>query len=177
VSPLHPSLALACVALLGVMAAQEYLYKPLRDETISSGLTGPYHWWLDASYVLLALALVGAFSTSEALPLALISAVALIMTGATNTFGAWIDKHVADHSELHSAFTIIVFASALVLQMVNDDGFAWWLTVASIVLPAIAYLYFHFHPTTVKGVLIQASPAAEKIYVLMLCVWLISWSV
>jgi hypothetical protein len=173
---IHLPLALACIALLGTIAAQEYLYTPLRDETISAGLTGPYHWWLDLSYVILAWALVQAFGHTWSEPFAFVSACALVMTAATNTFGTWIDQHIGNHSELHSGFTIVTFAGALVLQMVTDNGWQWWLTVASILLPLVGYLYFHFKPTSIKGVLIQASPAAEKIFVLLLCIWLTAWS-
>ena len=171
----HVFLALSCIALIGAIAAQDYLVPSLRNATISSGLTGPYHWVLDGTYVVLAAALCIAFTRHHLMEaLAVISAIALILTAATNTFWQYVDKLTnGQHSLWHSRFTIAVFVSALLLQIVGDKGKLWMITVATVALPAAAYAYFHFYKATVEGISIAASPAAEKLYVLCLCVWLI----
>ena len=168
-----PFLALACLALLGVIAAQDWLYKPLRNETISSGLTGPYHWWLDASYLVLAVALIGSMRGHVGMELlAVVAALALCLTATTNTFGAWWDAHLGDHSLWHSRFTIVVFVSGLALELAGWNHWRIWLTFFNVAFPAALYARFRWWPT--DG--IAASPAAEKAYVLVMCLWLITWA-
>lgn len=174
----HAFLALACLALLGVIAAQDYLYAPLRNETISAGLTGPYHWWLDASYLVLAVALVGSFTARPPMEVfAALSAVFLVAVGATNTLWRTFDA-ITDgkHALWHSRFTIAVFASALLLQVAGDEGWRWGLTALNVLVPAGIYGWFHYRATLIEGVSVAASPAAEKAFVLGLCVWLIVWT-
>lgn len=173
----HIFLALACAALLGTIAAQDYLYKPLRNETISAGLSGPYHWYLDASYVPLAAALCIAFRGHPWMTLfAVIAAVALILVAVTNTFSTFVDKLTkGQHSLWHSRFTIVVFVAALLLQIAGDSDWRWILTALNVIIPGACYLYFHLESTDIDGVVIQASPAAEKLYVTGLCIWLIAW--
>lgn len=180
----HAFLALSCIALLGVIAAQDWLYIPLRNETISAGLTGPYHWWLDASYVPLSIAvathyhgLPGALGFIQG-ALGIVAALSLILVAATNTGYRWFDKKNfggVNHSVWHSRFTLAVFTSVLALEIAGDirTHSLGWLTGLNVIIPAIAYAYFHFRPTTIKGVTIAASPAAEKLYTLGLCVWMI----
>lgn len=172
-------LTLSCLALLGVIAAQDYLYKPLRNETISAGLTGPYHALLDISYVPLAAALCIAFDGWMEL-FAMVAAAALLLVAATNTAWRFFDGLTdGEHALWHSRFTLVVFASALALQLAGDRGSLWWLTAANVAIPAAAYAYFRFRPTEIKAMSIsalEASPAAEKLYVLGLCVWLIVWA-
>lgn len=169
-------LALSCLALLLVIATQDYLYKPLRNETISAGLTGPYHVLLDVSYVPLSAALVLSFHGLMAV-FASIAAVALLLVAATNTAWRFFDALTdGQHSLWHSRFTLVVFASALALQVAGDHGHWWALTGINVLVPAAAYAYFHFKKTDIDGVDIAASPAAEKLYVAGLCVWLIVWS-
>jgi hypothetical protein len=174
----HAYLALACLALLGVIAAQDYLYKPLRNETISAGLTGPYHWYLDASYAVLSVALVLAFAAHPGMEvLAVLSAVALLLVGSTNTFWKWWDARTGGkHSLWHSRFTIAVFVSALLLQVTGDSGWRWALTAANVIVPAAIYFYFSERESPLDGTVVQPSPAAEKGYVLLLCLWLIAWA-
>jgi hypothetical protein len=177
----HVFLALACLVLLGVIAAQDYLVPALRNQTISAGLTGPYHALLDASYVPLAAALFLAFRSHALMELfAVIAAIALLLVAATNTawrfFNALTD---GQHSLWHSRFTLVVFTSALALQLAGDHGWRWWLTGANVAIPAAAYAYFRFRPTPIKVMSIaplHASPAAEKLFVTGLCVWLIAWA-
>lgn len=172
----HLFLALACLALLLVIATQDYLVPGLRNSTISAGLTGPYHVLLDAAYVPLAAALLLAFHGWMEL-FAVIAAVALLLVAATNTAWRWFDL-ITDggHAKLHSIFTLVVFAAALALQFVGDHGWRWGLTIANVVVPAFCYAYFHVRTVTIRGVTIQASPAAEKLYVAGLCLWLIVWA-
>lgn len=174
----HSFLALSCLALLAMIGVQDYLVPALRNETISSGLRGPLHWWLDGTYLVLAVALCASFIGKPIMQaLADIAALALILTAATNSFAPWVDKLTGgQHSLWHTRFTIVVFVSALVLQLVGDSGQLWWLTAANLILPIMAYAYFRFIPTTLSGVLIAASPAAEKLYVAGLCFWLIAWA-
>ncbi|MGI0134447.1 MAG: hypothetical protein ACREBW_05770 [Candidatus Micrarchaeaceae archaeon] len=171
----HIFLALACLGLLLVIAAQDWLYKPLRNDTISAGLTGPYHVMLDAAYVPVAAALCLAFHGHLLMQiLAVISAIALLLVATTNTAGKWVDSVTGGkHSLWHSRFTLVVFVAAFVLQVVGDHGRLWVLTGLNVVVPGIAYAYFHFRKRTVDGVVVAASPAAEKLYVLGLCIWLI----
>ena len=170
-------LALSCIALLLVIAAQDFLVPALRNETISAGLTGRYHALLDASYLPLAAALCFAFTGWMQL-FATIAAVALLLVAATNTAWRWFDALTdGQHAVWHSRFTIVVFTSALALQVAGDHGWRWSLTVANVAIPGACYAWFHFRPTIVKGTLVEASPAAEKLYTLGLCAWLIVWSV
>lgn len=175
----HAFLALSCLALLIVIAAQDWLYAPLRNETISAGLTGPYHWWLDISYLVLAVALVGSFTAHPLMEvLAVVSAVALLLVASTNTFWRWWDREtLGNHSLWHSRFTVAVFASALLLQLAGDHGWLWGLTVLTVALPAGVYGYFHLERTDIEGTVVAGSPAAEKIFVMLLSVWLIAWAI
>jgi hypothetical protein len=172
----HVFLALACLALLLVIAAQDYLVPALRNETISAGLTGKEHALLDASYVPLAAALCLAF-TGWMEVFAVIAAVALLLVAATNTAWRFFDL-ITDgaHSTWHSRFTLVVFTSALALQVSGDHGWWWALTAANVAIPAACYAYFHYRATIIDGVSVAASPAAEKVFVLGLCVWLIAWA-
>ena len=172
----HAFLALACAALLGTIAVQNWLYAPLRNETISAGLTGPYHWYLDASYVPLSAALLMVFhGWMEAF--ATVAGISLILVAVTNTFHTWVDSLTkGEHSLWHSRFTLVVFCSALALQIAGDHGWMWALTVLNVLIPGACYFYFHFRKTTIRGTLIAASPAGEKIYVAFLCLWLIVWA-
>lgn len=177
----HVFLALSCLALLGVIAAQDWLYIPLRNETISSGLTGPFHWWLDAAYVPLSVAvamnfhgLPGAIGAVQG-ALAIIAALSLLLVAATNTAWRFFDGITdGQHSLWHSRFTEIVFASVIALEVVSDHGWRWGMTALNVAIPVAAYLYFRYRPTTIKGVTIAASPAAEKLLVLGMTLWLIA---
>jgi hypothetical protein len=171
------ALALACLALLGVIAAQDWLYKPLRNETISAGLTGPYHALLDASYVPLAAALWFAFDGHPLMRLfGTIAGAALLLVALTNTAWRLVDRFTAGgHALWHSRFTLLVFTSALALQLAGDHGWLWWLTAANVAIPGACYAWFHWRRTDIAGTIIAASPAAEKLYVLGLCSWLIVW--
>jgi hypothetical protein len=163
---LHFFLALAALGIVAVVAVQDYLVLPLRQESISAGLTGPYHWYLDTSYLILAVALTLAFrGTNGAWP-AWVSSVALILTAITNTFGNEVDVLTGGrHARLHSLFTGVVFLSAFALELVMSHGAALWaLTATNVAAPACIYL------------LSGNSPYTEKIGVLVLCFWLVSWS-
>lgn len=175
---IHALLALACVALLGVIAVQDWFVKSLRNETISAGLTGPLHWWLDGSYLVLAAALCIAFPAHPLMEvLAVVSSIALLLVASTNTFWKWWDAETGGrHSIWHSRFTVAVFVSALALQVAGDHGWFWALTGLNVAIPAAVYVYFHLTRADVDGVIVSASPAAEKAYVLGLCLWLIIWA-
>lgn len=172
----HLFLALACAALLGTIAAQDFMWKPLRNKTISAGLTGPYHVLLDASYIPLAVALCMAFNGWMEV-FAIISAIALLLVATTNTAWKFVDSITGgQHAKWHTRFTLVVFVSALLLQVFGDRHLMWALTALNLIVPAIAYVYFHYCQTDIDGVVIAAIPAAEKLYVAGLCIWLIVWT-
>lgn len=164
---LHLFLALAALAVVAVVAVQDYKVVALRQESISAGLTGPYHWYLDASYVVLAVALVLAFKgAGVAFVLATTSAIALILTAVTNTFGTFVDTLTkGQHAVWHARFTAVVFLAALALECVANHGPVFWtLTVVNVAAPGVVYL------------LSGDSPYTEKVGVLVLCMWLVGWS-
>lgn len=172
------ALILSCIALLLTIAAQDFWYAPLRNETVSSGLTGPYHVLLDASYVPLSAVLCFYFTGHPwSMFFAIVAAVSLLVVAASNTAWRWFDALTdGAHSVVHSTATLVVFVSALMLQVVNDHGPFWWLSVANVLVPGACYGYFHYKTTVIKGVTIAASPAAEKLYITGLCAWLIVWA-
>ena len=166
---IHILLALASIALVGVIAAQDYLYAPLRQESISAGLTGPYHGYLDASYVVLAAAMVVAFwppRSARCLPCVSGCGSALLLTGATNTLGTWVDTFTnGQHSKWHTIFTAVTFVSAFALECVVNHGAVFWtITAGNVAAPAIVYL------------LSRNSTYTEKVGVLGLCLWLVAWA-
>jgi len=175
----HLLLIFACVLLLGTIAFQDYTVTPLRNETVSAGLTGPEHWLLDASYVPIAVMLPVVFRNSiPMLLLAIVSSVALLLVASTNTFHVWWDARTGGkHALWHSRFTLTVFTAALALQIVGDfkHPLMGILTVLTVAVPAMAYAFFHFDRTDIDGTWIAASPAAEKLYIAFLCVWFVAW--
>jgi hypothetical protein len=173
---MNVALILSCIALLLTIAAQDFWYAPLRNETVSSGLTGPYHVLLDASYIPLAAVLCFYFN-GQPWPMffAVVAAVSLLIVAASNTAWRWFDTLTdGEHTDVHSSATLVVFISALMLQMVTNHGWHWWLTVANVLVPVECYFYFHYKPTVINGITIAASPAAEKLYITGLCVSLIA---
>lgn len=163
----HVALALASLALVGVVVAQDFLYSPLRQETISAGLTGPYHWWLDGSYVLLAAALIWATAgCGLAHMLAAVAGVFLILTAATNTFSQFFDGVThGQHARWHARCTLGVFVFALALEVSLNHGPLWGLTVVNVSVPAALYA------------LSRRSDYTEKVGVLIICLWLVVWAV
>lgn len=161
-------LTLAALLLLVVIAAQNYLYPPLRQETISDGLFGPYHWFLDGAYVILATALISAFwGSGLASALAIAAGGCLMVTAITNTFSSWVDKMKPGiHVKLHTWFTIGMFLAMLTLQGITS-GWPW--LAANIGLPLVAFGACKlFKSKLVPG------PVAEKTAVAVLCAWLMS---
>lgn len=163
---LHFFLALAALGVVCAVAVQDYLVVGLRQESISAGLTGPYHWYLDASYLFLGAALVIAFKGTRGAWLADVSAASLILTAVTNTFGTWVDTFTKnEHALWHARFTAVVFLSALALECVMNHGAVMWsLTAVNVLAPLTVYA------------LSGNSPYTEKIGVLVLCLWLVAWS-
>lgn len=173
----HAYLAIACIAVLLVIALQDYLVPSLRNATVSSGLTGRYHVALDAVFLVLALVMFTSFRGHWLMEvLAAIAGLALVGVAATNTAWRFFDKLTdGEHSLWHTRLTITVFVSALLLQVAGDHGARWWLTALNLALPAAAYVYFATEKTDIEGIVVAASPAAEKLYVAGLCLWLIAW--
>jgi len=174
----HVFLILACVGLLATIAAQDWLYPALRNETISSGLTGPFHAALDAAYVPVALAVALGFLAHPLTELlAVISAIALILVAVTNTAWVWVDSITKGrHALWHSRFTLVVFISVLALEVVADHGWHWGVTAANVISPMLVYVYFSERKSPIYGTIVQPSPAAEKLAVAIMCVWLITYS-
>jgi hypothetical protein len=165
--PMSLFLAAAALLLLVVIAAQNYLYTPLRQETISDGLYGPYHWFLDGAYVVLATALVMAFKDkgfSELL--AYFASACLMITAISNTFSGFVDKITnGKHSNIHTWATV-----AMLLTMLGLEGHVsgWKWVAANAVIPAIVGLFAKLSKKVVAG------PAAEKAGIAVLCAWMIS---
>lgn len=175
---MHAFLALACLIVLIVIALQDYFVPSLRNATISSGLTGRYHVLLDVAYVPLAASMFTSFSGHLSMQiLGGIAGIALLGVAATNTAWRFFDKLTdGQHSIWHTRLTITVFVSALLLQPPGDGHGRWMLTLLNLALPAAAYAYFATEKTGIDGIIIAASPAAEKLYVAGLCLWLIAWA-
>jgi hypothetical protein len=159
----HLYFALACLALLAVVAVQDYLVPALRQETISSGLTGHYHVALDAAFVVLAVALIFAFrGHGVSSILADGSAVFLVLTGFTGT----ATVHIPQGERWHTICTAITFVLAIALQFLsNGHNYALWvLTLGGTLFPIAT----HF--------LVPNPSVTEKVGVTQLCLWLIAWS-
>ncbi|MGH8260959.1 MAG: hypothetical protein ACREUG_14860 [Steroidobacteraceae bacterium] len=161
-------LTFASLALLGVIAAQDYLYAPFRQETISQGFNGPNHLWLDGSMLLLAIALcVGASGRWPLEAFAIVTSIGLIGIAVTNTAWRWVDGltgELGGHERWHLAFTAIVFLGAFAFEAAGNRGALWWLTAVNIAAPIVVWL------------LSRRQDYAEKVGVLILCIWLIAWA-
>lgn len=168
-------LALAALFLLGVIAVQDYLVPVLRNETISEGLTGPYHWYLDGAFVILAAALSAAFfGHGIAQWLALATSVDLLLVASTKTFAGWVNKLTNNKaSMLHSLITVVMLLTVLGLESTQSHGWMWALTGASLLLPTGVALFFN----KFKSFGVDILTAAEKAIVVMMCVWFIVWAV
>ncbi len=165
-------LATAALLLLVVIAVQNYLYPPLRQETISDGLYGPYHWFLDGAYVILATALIMAFKGhGVAEILSLVIAACLGITAISNTFSGWVDKITKGmHSKIHTWFTIVMLLTMLGLEATQKHGL---LSVAlNVGLPVLAGGFF----TLFKKFKMVPGPVAEKTAIAVMSAWLIAWS-
>lgn len=165
---MHLILILACLSLLGVIAFQDWRVPALRNESISAGLTGPWHVLLDASYVPMALFLpLATFGHTGMFLLALVASFFLIAVAVTNTAHTYIDSITGGkHALWHSRCTAVVFAASLLLEVAGNGhspGF-WGLTAVNVMVPAAIY-----------G-LTYRSDYAEKLGVGILCFWLIFWA-
>lgn len=162
--PAHVLLAVAALAIVGVVAVQDHVVPALKGASISSGLTGPTHWWLDASFALLALALALAFrfGTDAQRVLSATAALGLILTGASGTWTALLGP---SGERIHAICTGVTFALAIALQCVsNASPGMWGITVWG----AAAALVTHL--------LVPNASVTEKIGVLGLCGWLVAWA-
>jgi hypothetical protein len=161
---LHLYLALACASLLAVVGVQDYLVPVLRQKSISAGLTGPYHWYLDAAMFLLAAALIVAFRHSHWYQslLAEAAGVSLIFTALSGTYTTNLG---VNGEKIHSALTAVTFVLAIVLQLVFNHTPAMWTITGFGIVGAILT---HF--------LVPVASTTEKMGVLGLCAWLIAWS-
>lgn len=120
---IHLWLALAALAIVAVVIVQDHLVPALQSKSISSGLTGPYHWYLDGAFVALAVALALAFRGSALLQQILASGAAffLVLTGASGTWTDWLDQRTNGQGEkIHAACTAVTFVLALGLQVASD---------------------------------------------------------
>lgn len=161
---MHPLLAAAAVAVCAVWATQDYLVPELRQKSISSGLTGPYHWFLDGAFVLLAVALSRAFMDVPPVPhvLATAAAICLVLTGASGTYTAALGPN---GEKIHAGCTAVTFGLAIALQVVSNHT-AWMWGVTG--LAAAVAVATHF--------LVANSSVTEKVGVLGLCAWLVAYS-
>lgn len=160
----------AALLLLAVIAVQNYLYPPLRQETISDGLFGPYHWLLDGAYAILATALVFTFLGQALIAQVLAYTIAgcLGITAISNTFSGWVDKLTnGKHATIHTWFTIVMFLAVFALEY-HQSGWMW--VAANITLPLITGGIL----TVFKKLGILAGPAAEKVAATVMCLWLMT---
>lgn len=165
-------LSIAAVILLIVIGVQNYLYPPLREETISDGLYGPYHWLLDGAYVILATALIYTFwDKGIASYLSWFAALCLMITAVSNTFSTWVDKvTMGKHANIHTWATIVMLLTMLSLEYITSGGkwLAWNIAVPAIVAGIADFLWFIKKPS------VQVGPAAEKAGIVVLCIWLMT---
>ena len=97
-----------------------------------------------------------------------------LLVAATNTGHAFFDRITGGkHALWHNRFTLVVFTSALALQIAGDHGWRWALTAANVVMPVAIYFYFSERKSPIEGTVVAPSPAAEKVFVFWLCAWLI----
>jgi len=174
-------LVFASVLLLGVIALQNILIPALRTETISDGLfTDSELFWLqDTAYAVLAYALASTFWNTGLVNeiLSITTAGALMLTAFTNTCKLLVDKIKPNlHVKLHTLFTIVMFLSVLALEFVNDKGWWTWLSIATIALPAAIIGGCQLFKTKLGQLAALGGSIAEKLAVLLICCWLISWS-
>jgi hypothetical protein len=162
---IHLYLALACALLLGVIAVQDYLVPVLQQKSISAGLTGPYHWYLDGAMVLLACALAFAFQHAPWYQHALanLAGVSLILTAGSGTYTTNLGPN---GEKIHSGLTAVTFVLAIALQLVVNHTPAMW-TITG--LGIVSAVLTHYLVPTVAS-------TTEKMGVLGLCAWLIAWS-
>jgi len=165
----HIAVALSALAVIGVVSAQDILYAPFRQETISQGLNGPNHVCLDIAFGLLAIALVWVALGHLWLEItASVAALGLIGISVTNTAWRWVDGltgKLGGHEAWHLRFTVVVFVGAFAFQVVGDHSALWWLSLANFLAPAATFL------------LSRRQDYAEKVGVLLLCTWLIAWAI
>lgn len=162
----HVFLALAALALVAAIVFQDLRYVPFRSETVSQGLNGPGHLWLDGAYVLLAAALVWAFR-GAALPFAILTAVALVASGICNTAWRWVDGLTGKprgHEAWHLHFTYIVFCGAFAVEAFSNHGSLWWLSLAGLLAPLEIWA------------LTKRTDLAEKSAVMLMCLWMVAWA-
>ena len=161
---MHLYLALAALCVCAVVVVQDHLVPMLQQKSISAGLTGPYHWYLDGAMLALALALALAFRHGTPLQqlLAYGSAVSLTLTAASGTYTT---KLGANGEKIHSGLTAVTFVLALALQVVsNHTAGMWGLTGLSVSAAGAT----HF--------LVPNASVTEKVGVLGLCGWLVAWA-
>lgn len=162
----HLLLAVGALSILVVVVAQDILVRKLQQESISSGLTGPYHWVLDGAFLLLAVALYLAFQhgTDWQKWLSAGSAVSLVLTGISGTWTTWLNKYT-NGEKVHVIFTALTFSLALALQVVsNHDVGMWGMTVWGVLAAGVTHY------------LVANASVTEKIGVLGLCGWLVAWA-
>lgn len=164
----HYAVALAALIVIGVIVAQDVTFAPFRQQTISQGLNGPGHVALDAAFGFLAIALVWVSLGHVALEVcASVAALGLVGISVTNTAWRWVDGlagKLGGHEKWHLMFTVIVFVGAFAFQVAGDHGPLWWLSLANFLAPAATFL------------LSRRQDYAEKVGVLLLCLWLVAWA-
>lgn len=164
VNHVHLFLAIAAFGVCAAWALQDYLVPVLRQKSISSGLTGPYHLVLLGSFFLLSLSLVISFKGGTLVQhaLAVAAAVGLTLTGAS---GTWTTELGANGEKIHASLTAVTFVLAIALQLVsNHTASMWGITGLAIAVAGTT----HF--------LVANASVTEKVGVLGLCAWLVAYS-
>lgn len=170
---LHSLLALAALTMIGVVTVQDLLYPPFEKATISTGLNGPNHLWLDGAFLFMAVAICLAAGSGWLLAAGIVTALGLITAAVSNTAWRWVDSltgYPRGHERVHIIATAVIFVGAFNYQGMADyraDSLALTLiTLLGAILPSIAYALTR-----------PRADVAEKVAVLMLCVWFIAWGV
>lgn len=164
----HVLLVLACLALIGTVAAQDWAIVALRSRPISDGLAGRMHGYLDAAFALLCVAMLFAFVPlgGWTATFAIIGGLGLVGSAVSATLATWVNA-LSDnqHAKIHTISTAVIFVGAFGVCLSLDEGWMWWLTGAGIAVPAAVY-------TTTRR-----TDYTEKVGVLLLCAWLVAWAV
>lgn len=168
---LHSLLALAALTMVGVVTAQDLLYPPFEKATISTGLNGPNHLWLDGAFLFMAVAICLAAGSGWLLAAGIVTALGLITAAVSNTAWRWVDGlmgYPRGHEKVHIVATAVIFLGAFTYEGIADahagSDILSILSGLGLMLPVAAYTM------TMPRV-----DVAEKVAVLMLCVWFITW--
>lgn len=167
----HLLLALAALTMIGVVTVQDLLYPPFEKATISTGLNGPNHLWLDGAFLFMAIAICLAAGSGWLLAAGIVTAIGLVTAAVSNTAWRWVDGlmgYARGHEKVHIIATAVTFIGAFTYEGIADYH------AGSDILNAISGLGLAL-PIGAYGLTRPRVDVTEKVAVLMLCVWFITW--